>query len=89
MSWPAPPSAHGVLALVATAGALILFTRDRVPLATSALAVLVSLAVAFTLFPFTTPEGRLAPHDLFAGFGTRRWISPAARRSRSAVGTAD
>ncbi|HZM00356.1 MAG TPA: SLC13 family permease [Planctomycetota bacterium] len=63
---------------MATAGALILFTRDRVPLATSALAVLVSLAVAFTLFPFTTPEGRLAPHDLFAGFGHEALIAVCA-----------
>ena len=61
---------HAIWALVLTVTALILFTRDRIPLETSSLLVLVLLAVSFSLFPYTDSSGHtLNPISFFSGFG--------------------
>jgi hypothetical protein len=48
---PITPDAHGVAVLLLTVVALFLFTRDRIPLETSRLAVLIVLVAGFQVFP--------------------------------------
>ncbi|ROR34986.1 SLC13 family permease [Inmirania thermothiophila] len=70
MGLPELPNAHALAALALTALALFLFTRERIPLETSSLFVLVALATGFALFPYHDPQGRvLEPASLFSGFG--------------------
>jgi di/tricarboxylate transporter len=52
MSETVPLELHAVAAMAITAGALILFTRERLRLEYSCLAVLLVLVVVFELFPF-------------------------------------
>lgn len=52
MPIPLPPNAHALAVLLLTGLALVLFSRDKLPLETSSLVVLVCLAVGFELFPF-------------------------------------
>ena len=42
---------HAIWALALTVVALILFTRDRMPLESSSLAIIVLLAISFQVFP--------------------------------------
>ncbi len=66
---PIIPDAHGIAVLILTVIALILFSRDQIPLESSALVILVLLAVGFTLFPHEPAVGTaLQPLDFFAGF---------------------
>jgi len=78
MNWPEPPNAHGLFSLVVTAGALFLFTRNRIPLATSSLCVLAVLTVAFELFPFSTRHGPMESRHFFSGFGHEALIAVSA-----------
>ena len=60
---------HAIWALSLTVIALILFTRDRIPLETSSLAIIVLLAVSFQIFPYENSGGqRLSPISFFSGF---------------------
>ena len=64
-----PLDPHAIWALSLTVVALILFTRDRIPLETSSLMVIVLLAVSFQLFPYENSAGQaLRPITFFAGF---------------------
>ncbi|MBX2849340.1 MAG: SLC13 family permease, partial [Acidiferrobacterales bacterium] len=61
---------HAIWSLVLTVSALILFTRDRIPLETSSLLVIVALAISFSLFPFVNDAGIvLNPISFYSGFG--------------------
>jgi di/tricarboxylate transporter len=73
-----PPDAHGIAVLVLTLLALFLFTREKIPLETSSLFVLVALALGFTLFPYKTPDGGVSVSDFFHGFGHKALIAVAA-----------
>jgi di/tricarboxylate transporter len=67
---------HATASLILTVVALILFTRDRIPLETSSLAVLVLLALGFTLFPYETSSGQtLDPVSFYSGFGHEALIA--------------
>ena len=72
---PDSPDPHAIAVLILTAVALFLFTRERIPLETSSLAVLVVLTVGFELFPYypetAVGEERIRLHaiDFFHGFG--------------------
>ena len=67
---------HAIWALFLTVTALVLFTRERIPLETSSLVVLVLLAVSFTLFPYQNSEGSfLKPIHFFAGFAHEALIA--------------
>ena len=56
--------------------ALILFTRDNIPLESSSLAILILLVAAFQLFPYTKDgEVVLGPVNFFAGFGNEALIT--------------
>ncbi|MFT5572326.1 MAG: di/tricarboxylate transporter [Cryomorphaceae bacterium] len=70
---------HAIWALCLTVVALILFTRDRIPLETSSLLVIVALAISFTVFPYTDPAGQvLDPISFFSGFGHEALIAVCA-----------
>ena len=47
---PVALDAHGVAVLILTVVALFLFTRDRIPLESSSLAILILLVAGFSLF---------------------------------------
>ena len=73
---PITPDAHGIAVLVLTVLALILFTRDNIPLESSSLAILILLVAAFQLFPYTKDgEVVLGPVNFFAGFGNEALIT--------------
>ena len=70
---------HGVAVLILTVVALVLFTRDRIPLESSSLAILILLVAGFTLFPYVRDGERLlAPADFFAGFGSEALVAICA-----------
>ncbi|MFS8609716.1 MAG: anion permease, partial [Gammaproteobacteria bacterium] len=69
------PDLHALFALLLTVAALVLFTRDRIPLEAAALGVLVTLLVVFQLIPYSTPGGRLDPTRFLAGFGNDALIA--------------
>ncbi|MEO0574142.1 MAG: SLC13 family permease [Pseudomonadota bacterium] len=69
---------HGLFALCLTGIALYLFTRDRLPLETSSLAVLCVLLAGFELFPFFVDGVALGPGAFFAGFGNEALIAVCA-----------
>ncbi|MDH3716433.1 MAG: SLC13 family permease [Gammaproteobacteria bacterium] len=76
---PITPDAHGIAVLVLTIVALFLFTRDRIPLESSSLTILIILTAGFALFPYTK-DGAVAvgPIDFFAGFGNEALIAICA-----------
>lgn len=69
---------HGVFVLCLTAIALYLFTRDRVPLESSSLAILVVLVAVFQLFPYLIDGRELGPRFFFAGFGNEALVAVCA-----------
>ena len=64
--------------LLLTALALFLFTRDRLPLETSSLAVLTLLVAGFQFFPYEKNGVELGPVDFLAGFGNEALITICA-----------
>lgn len=69
---------HAVFSLVLTAVALVMFTRERLPLESSCLFVLVVLVLAFELFPYERNGVYLHVGDFFSGFGHEALITIAA-----------
>lgn len=73
------PDAHGIAVLVLTVIALILFTRDNIPLESSSLGVLVALILLFEMFPYTVDGERLlGPADFFGAFGNEALVAVCA-----------
>jgi di/tricarboxylate transporter len=72
------PYLHASFTLALTVFALYLFTRDRLPLEASALAILVVLVLVFQLFPFETEGGDLSPTRFMTGFGHEALITICA-----------
>ena len=72
------PDAHGIAVLILTILALFLFTRDRIPLESSSLAILIILVVGFELFPYVRDGESLGPAAFFAGFGNEALIAICA-----------
>jgi di/tricarboxylate transporter len=67
---------HAIWALSLTVVALVLFTRERIPLETSSLTVIVLLAVSFQLYPYQNSAGEtLSPVIFFAGFAHEALIA--------------
>jgi di/tricarboxylate transporter len=73
------PDAHGIAVLILTVVALFLFTRDRIPLETSALFILITLVAGFYLVPYER-DGTvlLRPIDFFASFGNEALVAICA-----------
>lgn len=67
-----------MFALALTVVALILFTRDNIPLETSCLIVFVTLVFGFQVFPYEGNGVPLRVTDFFAGFGHEALITIAA-----------
>ncbi len=78
MGLPAPPNAHAVSVLLLTALALILFTREKIPLESSSFLVLIGLVVGFELFPFQVDGSVLQAVDFFHGFGHEALVAVCA-----------
>jgi di/tricarboxylate transporter len=66
---PPLPDPHALAVLVLTVVALFLFTRERIPLETSSLVVLVLLTIGFEWFPYHEGTQTLHTTDFFSGFG--------------------
>ena len=72
------PDYHGIAVLVLTGIALVLFTRDKIPLETTSLVVLVLLTAGFQIFPYII-EGRVfSSVEFFSGFGNEALITICA-----------
>lgn len=78
MPFPASPDPHAIGILILTIIALILFTRENIPLETSSLLVIAILAVGFELFPYQVDGGKFHSIDLFSGFGHEALIAVCA-----------
>ncbi|MEB4591702.1 SLC13 family permease [Candidatus Thiothrix sp. Deng01] len=72
------PDNHAIAVLLLTVFALFLFSRERIPLATSCLLILAALAVGFEVFPYETAEGVVRPVDFFYGFGHEALVAVCA-----------
>ena len=78
MSLPPPPNLHAAAVLALTVLALILFTREKLPLESTSLLILVSLTVGFELFPFHRDGIVLHPVAFFHGFGHEALVAVCA-----------
>lgn len=78
MSLPSPPNVHALAVLLLTVFALILFTREKIPLESSSFLVLICLAVGFELFPFQVDGSVLHAVDFFQGFGHEALVAVCA-----------
>jgi di/tricarboxylate transporter len=78
MALPDIPNLHALSVLLLTVMALFLFTRERIPLESSSLFVLVVLIVGFELFPFTSPFGTISAAHFFHGFGHEALVAVCA-----------
>lgn len=73
------PGPHAVAVLLLTLVALILFTREKIPLQTSSLFILCALILGFEIFPYQLPDGSiLSTKQFFAGFGNSALIAVSA-----------
>ncbi|MBN1238063.1 MAG: SLC13 family permease, partial [Gammaproteobacteria bacterium] len=72
------PDLHATFTLLLTAIALYLFTRDRLPLEASALAILVVLVTVFQLFPYERDAAELPAESFLGSFGHEALIAIAA-----------
>jgi di/tricarboxylate transporter len=66
---------HGVAALLLTVGALVAFTRERVPLEWSCIGILLLLIAGFELFPYEVRGRPIQAIDFLAGFGNEALIT--------------
>jgi di/tricarboxylate transporter len=72
------PNMHAIAVMIMIVVALILFTRENIPLETTSLVVLVVMATGFQLFPYESDGQLLRPSDFFLGFGNRALIAVCA-----------
>ncbi len=72
------PDAHGIAVLLLTVVALFLFTRDRIPIESSSLGILIVLVAGFQFFPYAGDGVPVGPVEFFAGFGNEALITICA-----------
>lgn len=72
------PGPHAIATLLLTALALFLFSRDRIPVQTSSLCIIVALALGFSIFPYQTARGELDPLLFLQGFSNEALIAICA-----------
>ena len=76
---PITPDAHGIAVLLLTVFALFLFTRDRIPLESSSLTILIILIAGFELIPYERDGERLLrAADFLVGFGNEALVAICA-----------
>jgi len=78
MDFPQVPNMHALVMLLMTGVALFLFSREKIHLESSSLAILVILVVGFQLFPFEGVRGSIEPMAFFYGFGHEALIAVCA-----------
>jgi di/tricarboxylate transporter len=78
MGLPLPPDPHTIFVLVLTMSALFLFSREKIPLESSSLFILVALSVGFELFPYHVGGTVLHAVDFFSGFGNEALVAVCA-----------
>ncbi|VAX06190.1 TrkA-C domain protein [hydrothermal vent metagenome] len=66
---PVTPDAHTFAVLFLVAIALVLFTRERLPLESSCLVILIALVIGFEVFPYHRDGVQLHTEEFFLGFG--------------------
>jgi di/tricarboxylate transporter len=69
------PDAHGIAVVLLIVTALILFTRDRLPLESSSLAVIIVLVLGFHLFPYEVDGSVVDPAQFLLGFGNEALVA--------------
>ncbi len=69
------PDAHGIAVILLIVVALILFTRERLPLESSSLAVIIVLVLGFHLFPYPVNGEALDPAQFLLGFGNEALVA--------------
>lgn len=69
------PDAHGIAVVVLIITALILFTRDRLPLESSSLAVIIVLITGFHFFPYEVDGVAVDPAQFLLGFGNEALVA--------------
>jgi di/tricarboxylate transporter len=69
------PNTHAIAVMALIIVALVLFTREHIPLQTTSLLVLVALTVGFTVFPFESDGEVLQASDFFLGFGHKALVA--------------
>jgi di/tricarboxylate transporter len=72
---PPIPDFHTLFVLLVTIFALYLFTRDRLPLEASGLAILTLLVVVFELIPYGPVGDELSSERLLSGFSNQALIT--------------
>ena len=75
---PPVPDGHTIFVLALTALALYLFTRDRLPLEASSLAILCILILGFQFFPYEVHGEFLGTESFLLGFGHEALITICA-----------
>ena len=78
MNWPTLPDTHALVVMALVAFALVLFTRERIPLESSSLLVLAVLVLVFELFPYAHNGRSLRAVDFFYGFGHEALVAVVA-----------
>ncbi len=71
-------NSHALAVMLLTLLALFLFSREKIPLETSSLFIIVTLTVGFTLFPYQNENTRIHALDFFAGFGHEALVAVCA-----------
>jgi di/tricarboxylate transporter len=71
---PQLPEPHAIVVILLTCLAMYLFTKDRIPLETTGLGVLVLLILMFVIFPYKDVQ----PTDFFANFGHEALVTICA-----------
>ena len=69
------PDYHGIAVLLLTGVALVLFTRDKIPLESTSFVVLLLLIGGFQIFPYPINGDSFGRLDFFAGFGNEALIT--------------
>ncbi len=72
------PNFHAYAVMIIIVVALFLFASDRIPLPTSALMIMVILALLFEIFPYRSSEGSFNSVRLFSGFGHQALVAVCA-----------
>ena len=75
---PIEPDAHTFAVLILIVVALYLFTRDRIPLESSCLLILIALVVGFQVFPYSRNGLELHTEEFFLGFGHEALVTICA-----------
>lgn len=78
MDFPQVPNTHALVMLLMTGVALFLFTREKIRLESSSLAILVMVVVGFEIFPFEGARGAIEPMTFFYGFGHEALVAVCA-----------